>query len=169
MARGYIRPEVPESLYRQMTGGRQILINPTEADIRDALEATQHRTRSRRLAPEAVLEAWRAFTTTAQPGTGLAGATEAPAHYRWPLQATLFQAVSITPDLDGVIIERTAIQPGTQLEWPVPGATGDPELDAQWTGSALDQRNAIVTAFWLHLSDAEITALGEHIAALGTP
>lgn len=168
MARGYIRPEVPESLYRQMIGGRRIMINPSQADILQALDDVQHRSRSRRLSHGVVRAAWHEFQVRNLPGVSRAAATEAPAHYRWPLRATVFQAVAITAKLDGVIVERAAIPPGSELEWPVPDAGADPDDEAAQHGHTLARRNAIVTAFWLHLSDAEITALGEHMEAVGS-
>ncbi len=168
MPRRYIRPEVPQSLYQEMLAGRHIMINPTEADLLASLEAVQSRSRERLLSEQTMLSAWRRFSTTAMPGIGLVTATSAPDYFRWPMHATLFQAVVITDDLIGVIFHRIEIAPGTQVRWPVPGATGDTAIDSTWEGSAIDQRNAIVTAFWLHLSDADIQALDAYTAAAST-
>ena len=145
MARGFIRPEVPASLYEDMTAGRTIFINPSQDDLITALRGIQKRTRARRIEPESLLSAWTEFMTNTPAQIGLAGATAAPAHYRWPLQASLFQAVHITKNIDGVILNRVAIPPGRQLTWPVPP-------DA----AGIDRAHAVVTAFWLHLSDEEI-------------
>lgn len=145
MARGYIRPEVPESLYQEMLGGRRILINPTLEELSDTLGLIQHRTRSRRLEPQGVQDAWQQFTEKALPEIGLAAAMEAPAHYRWPLRASVFQAVRLTDALNGAVFNRVAIPAGTRLNWPVPP-------DAAGT----KRSHAIITAFWLHLSDQEI-------------
>lgn len=146
MARGFIRPEVPSSLYEEMTAGRTILINPGQDDLIAALTEIQKRTRARRIEQSDLLKAWQKFNAETLPQIGLAGATEAPAHYRWPLQATVFQAIRITRSLNGVILNRVAIPPGCPLKWPVPP-------DAKGT----ERAHAIVTAFWLHLSDKEIT------------
>lgn len=114
-------------------------------DLRNGLKAIQKRTRARRVEPESLMTAWTEFNTKKLTQIGLAGATAAPAHYRWPLQASLFQAVRITETIDGVILNRVAIPPGRQLTWPVPP-------DA----AGIDRAHAVVTAFWLHLSDEEI-------------
>jgi len=165
MARDTIRPDVPDSLYEALTDGRVILINPEVEDIRQALKTVQHRARERLLSEQAVLAAWQRFQAEALPGVGLSEALEAPDFYRWALDTTLFQAVRITNELTGVILHRAAIEPGRRLAWPVPGATGIAAEDAQWEGTAIDRRNAIVTAFWLHLSDADIEALDADTAA----
>lgn len=165
MARGYTRPDVPDSLYEEIADGRVILINPESKDLADALETVQHRARERRLTKAAVQDAWRRFNDEALAGVGLCKATEAPEFYRWALYTTLFQAVRITDELTGAILQRAAIEPGQRLRWPVPGATGIPDEDARWQGSAIDRRNDIVTAFWLHLSDEDIQSLDAHTAA----
>lgn len=145
MARGFIRPEVPKSLYEEMTKGRTVFINPTEDDLTATLSEIQKRTRVRRIEQSDLVAAWHQFKTEPLAQIGLAGATEAPSHYRWPLQATLFQAIQITANLDGVILNRVAIPPGHPLKWPVA-----PEADG------IERAHAIITAFWLHLSDEEI-------------
>lgn len=159
MARDYIRPDVPDSLYEELANGRIILINPEAEDIVQGLKTVQHRARERLLTEHAVLEAWQRFQAEALPGVGLSEALEAPDFYRWALETTLFQAVRITDALTGVILHRAAIEPGRRLRWPVPGATGIAAEDDLWEGTAIDRRNAIVTAFWLHLSDTDIEAL----------
>lgn len=145
MARGFIRPEVPPSLYEEMTGGRTIFINPTRDDLTHTLQTIQKRIRARRIEHADLLAAWDKFNIQSQAQVGLAGATEAPAHYRWPLQATLFQAVRLPDALTGVILHRAAIPPGRTLKWPVP-----PDAEG------VERAHAIITAFWLHLSDQEI-------------
>jgi hypothetical protein len=165
MARNYIRPEIPESLYEQMTQGRIILINPDLDELKVALNQVQTGTRERRLDRMEITRAWQDFNHHALAGIGLAKSTEAPAHYRWALDTTLFQMIRITPTLIGVVLERTAIKPGQSITWPVPGATTITEQDQRWQGSAIERRNHIVTAFWLHLSDTDMRELDAYTTA----
>ncbi|MEX0386070.1 hypothetical protein [Spiribacter onubensis] len=155
MARDYVRPEIPDSLYAELTQGRQLAINPDKPDLLMALDRVQHQARKRRLRAPEVLRAWHRFTHGDRANVSIAAQTSAPEHYEWPVHVTLFQAVTITPQLTGIILDRAAIHPGQQLEWPVPDEPG----------SARTRRNAIVTAFWLHLSDRDILSLDAHTAA----
>ena len=155
MARDYIRPEIPDSLYAELTQGRQLMINPDKPDLLMALDRVQHQSRKRLLRAPDVLRAWRRFLQQREDSVSLAAETRAPAHFDWPMQVTLFQCVSITPQLRGALFDRVAIGPGESIEWPVPVEEA----------SARARRNAIVTAFWLHLSDADIMALDVHTAA----
>lgn len=77
MARDYIRPDVPDSLYEELANGRVILINPEAEDIVEGLKTVQHRARERLLTENAVLEAWQRFQAEALPGVGLSEALDA--------------------------------------------------------------------------------------------
>ena len=155
MARDYIRPEISERLYQELAGGRQLLINPRKADLLLALDAVQHSARKRLLTEPTVLRGWRRFQSGERDPLALATQTRAPAHYQWPVECTILQAVTLTPRLTGALLERAAIQPGESLEWPIP-------LEAE-AGRA--RRNAMVTAFWMHLSDEDIRQLDRYTAA----
>ncbi|GEM_PF-1171907 len=155
MARDYIRPEISERLYEELAGGRQLLINPRRADLLLALDAVQHSTRKRRLSEPTILRGWRRFQTGEQDPLALATQTRAPTHYQWPVECTIFQAVTLTRGLTGALFERAAIEPGKALDWPIP-------LEA---APGRERRNAIVTAFWMHLSDEDIRQLDRYTAA----
>ena len=155
MARDYIRPEIPDSLYRELTQGRQLAINPDKPDLLMALDRVQQQARKRLLRAPEVLRAWHRFMRRDRPTVSIAAQTRAPAHYHWPIDVTLFQAVAITPELTGILFDRVAIRPGERLVWPVP----------EEPSSARARRNAIVTAFWLHLSDEDMISLDAHTAA----
>ncbi len=155
MARDYIRPEIPDSLYAELTQGRQLMINPDKSDLLMALDRVQQHARKRLLRAPEVLRAWRRFRQSGNGMVSVAAQTEAPAHYEWPMHVTLFQAVTMTPSLTGALFDRVAIHPGHPLDWPLP----DERV------SARARRNAIVTAFWLHLSDEDIISLDAHTAA----
>lgn len=155
MARQYIRPEISDALYGELTEDRRLLINPDTADLLRALDEVQHRSRERQLGAETILESWPRLQSGAADPVGVAAQTRAPAHYQWPIRCTLFQAVTITPRLTGALIERALIHPGETLKWPIPMATD----------AGLKRRNAIVTAFWMHLSDQDIRQLDRHTAA----
>jgi len=155
MARDYIRPEIPDSLYAELTQGRQLAINPDKPDLLMALDRVQQQARKRLLRAPEVLRAWHRFTQGDSTTVSIAAQTRTPAHYQWPVDVTLFQAVAITPELTGILFDRVAIPPGERLEWPLPDEPG----------SVRARRNAIVTAFWLHLSDQDILSLDAHTAA----
>jgi hypothetical protein len=155
MARDYIRPEISERLYDELAGGRQLLINPRKADLLLALEAVQHSARKRMLSVPTVLRGWRRFQSGERDPLALAAQTRAPVHYQWPLECTLFQAVTLTRSLSGALFERAAIEPGGALDWPIP-------VEAE---AGRERRNAIVTAFWMHLSDEDIQQLDRYTAA----
>ena len=155
MAREYVRPEISDALYAELTEDRYLLINPDTADLLRALDEVQHRSRERQLDAETILGNWQRLQAGAADPVGVAAQTRAPAHYRWPMRCTLFQAVTITPRLTGALIERARIQPGETLDWPIPMATD----------AGIERRNAIVTAFWMHLSDHDIRQLDRHTVA----
>ncbi|AGY92058.1 hypothetical protein SPICUR_05415 [Spiribacter curvatus] len=155
MAREYVRPEISEALYDELTEDRHLLINPDPSDLVRALDTVQHRSRERQLEAAALLDSWRRLQSGVLDPVGIAAETHAPAHYQWPMRCTLFQAVTITPHLTGALIERAEIQPGEALSWPIP-MTAD---------SHLKRRNAIITAFWMQLSDHDIHQLDRHTAA----
>ena len=155
MARDYIRPEIPDRLYTELTQDRRLLINPEKADLLLALEATQHGSRERLLTAPRVLRGWRRLQAGDTDPVALAAQTEAPDHYQWPMRVTVFQAVVITSKLIGAVFERARIEPGQPLQWPIP-----PSAD-----STRDRRNAIVTTFWMHLSDDDIRQLDQYTAA----
>ncbi len=148
MARNFVRPEISRPFLKELLGKRQILINPDWADIRQALALVQKGCRTNKLAEPVVRQAWSEFQGSRQE-SARAGGFRCPLNYGYEMEGTLFQAVHITPTLTGVLVGRERAYPGDTCAFPV---TASSETPVAW-------RNQLITAFWTHLTDAEIEAL----------
>ena len=152
MSRRTPREGLDKQDLRQFAGGHEILINPTEEDICKALAGVQRRCRKYLLSSEEALEVYRQVALDGA-SAAHAGLRDCPARFDFGISMTVVQAARLAQDLVGCSIGRILVLPGQAATPPI---WADPVEDpGLWF-------NQVVTSFWTHLTDIQITSLRQY-------